>query len=182
MTHGIVGDGLGDDPVRWQHVAEDLEGPICGWARRVSTETGSAIVFGTAVVILAFLPLFALSGVEGRLFVTRRPRRVLPLRPEAVHARVEVLATGLGSDGVLLEAALAAGADGLVLVALGAGHLPPPVLRAASRAADRVPVVVVLHDHEVVPQVPADGHDAVVDAVLRRGTGVQELPMGERPS
>ncbi|MFO0802677.1 MAG: efflux RND transporter permease subunit [Gemmataceae bacterium] len=34
-----------------------------------SREIRSAIVFGTAVVILAFLPLFALSGVEGRLFV-----------------------------------------------------------------------------------------------------------------
>jgi HME family heavy-metal exporter len=34
-----------------------------------SKEIRSAIVFGTAVVILAFLPLFALSGVEGRLFV-----------------------------------------------------------------------------------------------------------------
>ncbi len=33
-----------------------------------SKEIRSAIVFGTAVVILAFLPLFALSGVEGRLF------------------------------------------------------------------------------------------------------------------
>ncbi|HJQ82051.1 MAG TPA: efflux RND transporter permease subunit [Lacipirellulaceae bacterium] len=33
-----------------------------------SREIRSAIVFGTAVVILAFLPLFALSGVEGRLF------------------------------------------------------------------------------------------------------------------
>ncbi|MEM8911917.1 MAG: efflux RND transporter permease subunit [Planctomycetota bacterium] len=33
-----------------------------------SREVRSAIVFGTAIVILAFLPLFALSGVEGRLF------------------------------------------------------------------------------------------------------------------
>jgi len=35
---------------------------------QASREIRSAIVFGTAVVILAFAPLFALSGVEGRLF------------------------------------------------------------------------------------------------------------------
>lgn len=34
-----------------------------------SKEIRSAIIFGTAVVVLAFIPLFALSGVEGRLFV-----------------------------------------------------------------------------------------------------------------
>ncbi len=34
-----------------------------------SKEIRSAIVFGTAVVVLAFVPLFALTGVEGRLFV-----------------------------------------------------------------------------------------------------------------
>lgn len=33
-----------------------------------SKEIRSAILFGTVVVILVFLPLFALSGVEGRLF------------------------------------------------------------------------------------------------------------------
>ncbi len=49
-----------------------------------------------------------------------------------------------------------------------------PRLRELSGGA---PVVVVLHDHEVVPAVPAAGHDAVVDAVLRPGTGAMWLPL-----
>lgn len=44
--------------------------------------------------------------------------------------------------------------------------------------AGGVPVVAVVHDHEVVDAVPADEHDAVVDAVLRPTPGVVPVPVG----
>jgi CzcA family heavy metal efflux pump len=42
--------------------------PVLRVVYQASKEIRSAIVFGTMVVIIVFLPLFALSGVEGRLF------------------------------------------------------------------------------------------------------------------
>lgn len=42
--------------------------PVIDVVYLASREIRSSIFFGTAVVILVFLPLFALSGVEGRLF------------------------------------------------------------------------------------------------------------------
>ena len=52
-----------------ENAASDTPSPPLVVVYRASREIRSAIVFGTAVVILAFLPLFALSGIEGRLFV-----------------------------------------------------------------------------------------------------------------
>ena len=48
--------------------ALDTPRPALQVVYEASREIRSAIVFGTVVVILVFLPLFALSGVEGRLF------------------------------------------------------------------------------------------------------------------
>ena len=42
--------------------------PILDVVYHASIEIRSSIVFGTMLVILVFIPLFALSGIEGRLF------------------------------------------------------------------------------------------------------------------
>ena len=68
----LVDDAIVDVENIFRRLQENNASPDPRPALRVvyeaSEEIRSAIVFGTAVVILVFLPLFALSGVEGRLF------------------------------------------------------------------------------------------------------------------
>jgi len=71
-----------------------------------------------------------------------RPARRPPLAVRALDARVEIVVAGLGGDGTMVEAALAAGVAGVVAVVPGAGHAPPPFLAAVRDAVERVPVVV----------------------------------------
>jgi L-asparaginase len=78
---------------------------------------------------------------EERVDVWASPIRRPPLPVAQLDARVEIVTAGLGSDGAMVEAALAAGADGIVAVLLGAGHAPPAFLAACRAAAPRVPVV-----------------------------------------
>ncbi|HVJ83379.1 MAG TPA: efflux RND transporter permease subunit, partial [Planctomycetia bacterium] len=51
-----------------ENAALESPRPVLRVIYEASAEIRSAIVFGTALVVLVFLPLFALSGVEGRLF------------------------------------------------------------------------------------------------------------------
>jgi L-asparaginase len=91
---------------------------------------------------------------EDRIRVERSVERQPPIPAVRLDANVPIVAAALGMDGSLIDAAVAGGADGLVAVALGAGHVPPPFLVALRRAGKRIPVVVtvrpkrgaILHD------------------------------------
>lgn len=77
---------------------------------------------------------------EGRLSLQAAPARFRPLAVERTDLFVPIVPTWLGDDGRLLRAALDLRPDGLVLVALGAGHVSPAVL--ALLAAAECPVAV----------------------------------------
>jgi L-asparaginase len=81
---------------------------------------------------------------EGRVSLPRRIPRRPALAVARLDAAVHVVTTGLGTDATLLDAALAAGADGIVVVLLGAGHCAPGFLEAMRDAAARVPVVATV--------------------------------------
>lgn len=79
---------------------------------------------------------------EGRVGLALRPAPVEPFRSPAVReARVALLRMALGDRGELIEAAMAAGFDGLVVEGFGGGHVTPAAADAIERAATRIPVV-----------------------------------------
>ena len=79
--------------------------------------------------------------VEGRVWLHASPRRPPRLDVQSLERRVATVNTGLGDDGALLRHA-AEICDGVVLVALGAGHLSPRVLHELRAATERVPVLI----------------------------------------
>ena len=55
-------------------------------------------------------------------------------RPQRAAERVHLITATVAMDGSLLDAAVAAGADGIVVAATGAGNTDPALLAAAERA------------------------------------------------
>lgn len=83
--------------------------------------------------------------VEGRVELVARPvRPSQPLTVARLDFNVPIAGTWLGDDGALLRAAFGLAPDGLVLAALGGGHLSPSALAVLREAADAVPVVATL--------------------------------------
>ncbi|MCZ2805570.1 asparaginase [Modestobacter sp. VKM Ac-2983] len=114
-------------------------------------------------------PVLRLAGEAVRPL--SRPARPAPL-PLDLHAelpRVDVVACHLGADAALLHAAVAAGAAGLVLQALGAGNVPPAVAEATEDlVAGGIPVLVCSR----VPSGPVAPIYAAGGARLARGGAV----------
>jgi L-asparaginase len=62
---------------------------------------------------------------------------------ERAAERVHLITATVAMDGSLLDAAVAAGADGMVVAATGSGNTDPRLLAAAVRAMDRgIPVAL----------------------------------------
>ena len=77
--------------------------------------------------------------VEGRVWLHSRPLSPPTVAPRDLSHRVEIVEASIGADGTLLAHA-GHESDGVVLVALGAGHLPPAMLDALESLD--VPVLV----------------------------------------
>lgn len=85
------------------------------------------------------------TGGRVALERARGRRRSLGVAPGELMAaeRVHLVTAGIATDGALLDAAVAAGADGIVIAATGSGNTAPGLLAAAERAmAAGIPVAL----------------------------------------
>jgi L-asparaginase len=117
--------------------------------------------------------------VEGWAWLHARPVRTAPLEPQALDGRVGIVTAVLGDDGALLQAAAADG-DGVVLVALGAGHLPPGTLHALQDIAQRVPVLITCRPERAQMLFATYGFEGSESDV--RATGAVCVPFLSAPA
>jgi L-asparaginase len=88
-------------------------------------------------------PLGRVHDGAVELIRRRGPRRHVAGSVTDAGPRIHLVTAGIGTTGELLDAAVAAGADGIVVAATGSGNTAPGLLAAAERAmADGIPVVL----------------------------------------
>ena len=82
-------------------------------------------------------------GADGVTLTRPRGARRQIAMPRRAADRVHLITATVAMDGSLLDAAVASGADGIVVAATGAGNTDPAVLAAAVRAMDAgIPVAL----------------------------------------
>jgi L-asparaginase len=86
-------------------------------------------------------PLGSISEGRPVLMLTLPGKREVHAPTAPLGARVPVVTAALGDDGVILSAAGEV-ADGLVIAALGGGHVPGSFVPALADLANRMPVVI----------------------------------------
>lgn len=203
-TYTPSGEGVAADKARWRslvraarrdlvdargpegraHDAEGLRRAGVEHLRRYAVGQGRADLAGLTVT--AFEPMRTEPPVDALTSALQEAGvRVLvpitlekPLLDWADLADPERSPLGeavLAEVDLFLVPGLAVSREGIRL-GQGGGYYDH-TLPAARAVRPGAPVVIVVHDHEMVPAVPADAHDAVVDAVLRPGSGVLALPL-----
>ena len=101
-------------------------------ANTISTAAFSSAPFGPLGIVR-----------EGRPFWAFRPNaRATPLKPEPRTPQVPVVTPGFGDDSHYLEALIADPPDGVVVAALGAGHVPARLAEPLARLAGLCPVIL----------------------------------------
>lgn len=126
----------------------------------------------------------ASGGVLGRMTggapaIWARPvmPAVVPLPgPSFGERRVDLVASYPGADGALIDAAVAAGARGLVLLGAGAGNPGRRLVPAISRAADRGVLVALGTRTHGGPVVPIYGDGGAVDAIDAGAVSLGDVP------
>ncbi|MFE5770462.1 asparaginase [Streptomyces sp. NPDC056485] len=164
------GDGPGNlyDALLTAASARDL-GVLVAFGGRVHAARGT--VKTQAVALDAFAdPSKELLGKIGfgKVTMLRTPQRPeplpLPAMPE-VPPRVDVVMHHADGDPVLLNAAVAAGARGLVLVGTGAGNATPEIVDAVREAIARGVLVALTTRVPAGPVTEIYTHGGAVDLV-----------------
>ncbi|MBH1932798.1 asparaginase [Streptomyces sp. AV19] len=105
---------------------------------------------------------------DGAVRVHRRPGRPAPLAVPAAGGplpRIDVVMHHCDADPTLFEAAVAAGAQGIVLVATGAGNATPEICAAVEAAVARGVLVAVTTRVSTGPVAEIYTHGGAVDLV-----------------
>ncbi|MEV6400614.1 asparaginase [Streptomyces sp. NPDC051907] len=118
----------------------------------------------------------------GRVRVRRRPERPAALGlPELDSSlpRVDMVMHHCDADALMLETAVEAGAQGVVLVATGAGNATPEVAEAVARATSRGVLVALTTRVAAGPVTPLYTGGGAVDLIAAGATPTGTLRAGQ---